>query len=307
MPLPWPMIENSGGDLADETQAEARVLLDGFADEVVALLDAAGLPPTSSSLFRPWNLVVVVDAEKLVAVFGQLQGGLALVRWLDRTAELVDPQQVSNQVQVELGQQVAAWVSFPRAALEPSASGPSIAVAAQHHVAAVERQSRLGRLGDLTGLAHLEPALRAFLEDHPEPAKNVFIMMRFLDSPQMAEIHETIKSTLAANGFHGIRADDRDYTGELWSNIEVCMTGCTYGVAVFEDIDERDFNPNVSLELGYMLGRRKRCLLLKERRLPDLPTDVIHRLYKPFDMFALAETVHAQLLRWIQVDLGALT
>jgi hypothetical protein len=152
----------------------------------------------------------------------------------------------------------------------------------------------------------LEPFLRAFLEDHPDPDRNVFLMMRFLDTDQMRAIHRSIADALAERNFHAIRADDRDYTGELWTNIEVCMTACHLGVAVFEDIEQREFNPNVSLELGYMLGRRRRCLILKERRLPELPTDVMHRLYKPFDMFNIEETVRAQTLRWIDVDLRGL-
>lgn len=129
-------------------------------------------------------------------------------------------------------------------------------------------------------------------------------MMRFLETDQMREIHEGITAELADRDYQGIRADDRDYTGELWSNVEVCMIGCSLGIAVFEDIEQREFNPNVSLELGYMLGRQKRCLLLKERRLPDLPADVVHRLYKPFDAFNIEETVRAQIGRWIEVDLG---
>jgi hypothetical protein len=82
------------------------------------------------------------------------------------------------------------------------------------------------------------------------------------------------------------------------------MTCCHYGVAVFEDIDRLDFNPNVSLELGYMMGHRKRTLILKEQRLPNLPADVVHRLYKPFDMFAITDSVSREVRRWVEVDLG---
>src|SRR4051794_33263445 len=129
-------------------------------------------------------------------------------------------------------------------------------------------------------------------------------MMRFLQSQQLNDIYEAIKSAFASRGFHAVRADDRDFTGELWSNIEVYMACCNLGVAVFEDIEQRDFNPNVSLELGYMLGRRKRCLLLKEQRLPNLPADVVHRLYKPFDMFDISTSITREILRWVDVDLG---
>lgn len=102
---------------------------------------------------------------------------------------------------------------------------------------------------------------------------------------------------------NAVRADDRDYTGELWSNIEVYLTGCQYGIAVFEDIDQRDFNPNVSLELGYLMGRGKRTLLLKEKRLPRVPTDVVHRLYKEFDGYDIENSIKREVGQWITRDL----
>jgi nucleoside 2-deoxyribosyltransferase len=100
-----------------------------------------------------------------------------------------------------------------------------------------------------------------------------------------------------------VRADDRDYTGDLWSNVELCMRCCQLGVAVFEDIDERDFNPNISLEVGYMMALRRRVMLLKERRLTALPADVVHKLYRPFDMFHIEATVSAEFSRWVKNDL----
>ena len=79
---------------------------------------------------------------------------------------------------------------------------------------------------------------------------------------------------------------------------------CQYGVAIFEDIDQREFNPNISLELGYMLGRQKRCLLLKEQRLPRLPSDIVGHLYRPWDAFRAETTVAAQVDQWLSTDLG---
>jgi hypothetical protein len=306
MPLPWPGITGSGGNLAPEVQAQIRVLLNAWADRVAVLLATTRLPLASSPIFKPWNLVVMVDAEKVIAVFSALQGGMAAIQWLDQGSQLVPPEALVRDVQTQLGHDVRTWISFPKTALNPDQAASSIDAAATQHLIEVERANRLGRLGDLTGMAHLESFLRTFLDDHPHPEKNVFVMMRFRESDQLRAVHDTIRSALAECGFEAIRADDRDYTGELWTNIEVCMTGCNYGIAVFEDIDDRAFNPNVSLELGYMMGRRKRCLILKEKRLPELPTDVVHRLYKPFDAFKIADTVRSQVIRWIDVDLGGL-
>ena len=161
----------------------------------------------------------------------------------------------------------------------------------------------LGKLGDIQHVRHLENDLRRFLEDHPEPSRNVFVMMRFSDTAQMKQIHQAIVDGLKEHGMNAVRADDRDYTGELWSNIEVYLTGCQYGIAVFEDIDQRDFNPNVSLELGYLMGRGKRTLLLKEKRLPKVPTDVVHRLYKEFDGYDIENSIKREVGQWISRDL----
>jgi len=291
-----------GGDMAEDDQTAVRKLLDEFADRAAALMATMGLPPHASPLWRPWNLIAVVDAEKVIAAFSLLTGGMPDLRWLDRKSQLFPPPELARAIRDQLGQQVVTVATLPLPGTPDRQA--VVEMAARQHATEVERTSRLGRLGDLTGVAHLEPHLREFLNDHPDPERNVFVMMRFSSSPQLNEAHEAIKDALSDRGFHAVRADDRDYTGELWSNIEVYMTCCDFGIAIFEDFERRDFNPNVSLELGYMLGRRKRCLILKENHLPDLPADVVHRLYKPFDMFDIRPSVTREVERWVGVDLG---
>jgi hypothetical protein len=302
MPLPWPSATNNDGNMSREVQQAIRKLLSEFADAVTPLMSQAGFPLHFSPLWRPWNLVVVRDSEKVLAAFYPLQGGIAAIHWLDQPTEVMSPASLRASVSSQLGMPTSALISLPLPEAPTTTAG--ITAAAVQHLREVERANRLGRLGDLTGISHLETQLRQFLDDHPDPDHNAFVMMRFKDSPQMKEIFSTIKDTCVKYGFHAVWADDRDYTGDLWSNIEVYMTCCNYGVAVFEDIDQRDFNPNVSLELGYMLGRRKRTLILKEQRLPNLPADVVHRLYKPFDMFSIADSVSREIKRWVEVDLG---
>lgn len=128
-------------------------------------------------------------------------------------------------------------------------------------------------------------------------------MIRFSDTPQMQQIHQGTVEGLEEHGMSAVRADDRDYTGELWSNIEVYLTGCQYGIAVFEDINQSDYNSNVSLELGYLMGLGKRTLLLKEKRLPELPTDVVHRLYKEFDGYDIENSIKREIGEWTTKDL----
>ncbi len=71
---------------------------------------------------------------------------------------------------------------------------------------------------------------------------------------------------------------------------------------MFEEIDRSDFNPNISLELGYALGRRR--LLLKDRRMPRLPTDTCGKIYRDFDAYDVQSSLTAQVEAWCEADLG---
>ncbi len=78
------------------------------------------------------------------------------------------------------------------------------------------------------------------------------------------------------------------------------MHGCGFGIAVFERIEKDVFNPNVSLEVGYMLGLKKPVLLLKDQTLPALQTDLAGKLYRPFDPQHPAKTIALQLEQWLE-------
>ncbi len=156
-----------------------------------------------------------------------------------------------------------------------------------------------------TGFEQLQPSLDKFFVDHPVYEKNVCVMMRFRTAPHFDAIHNAIVSGLAKHGLKGHRADDRIYPDDddLWNNICVYLAACKYGVAVFEDFDEREFNPNVPLEYGMTRAWGKRVLLLKEQRMPKLPSDVTGKLYKSFDMMQIEKTIHVQIDDWVTKDL----
>lgn len=86
MPLAWPGISNVGGDITGEDQQALRRLLNDFADAVTPLMTQAGFQPHASPLWRPWNLIVVRDSEKVLAAFTPLQGGVSMIRWIDHPA-----------------------------------------------------------------------------------------------------------------------------------------------------------------------------------------------------------------------------
>ena len=141
---------------------------------------------------------------------------------------------------------------------------------------------------------------RNFSQDHPLSHRNVFVMMRFEETSQHEEILTAVRGSLDHYGFDALRADDTWYVDNLWENVRVYMEGCQYGIAVFDQIYERDFNPNVSLELGYMMGQGKKCLVLKEEKIPTLHSDLSGRLYRAFDSYDIERTIREQISQWMR-------
>ncbi|MFW9875146.1 MAG: hypothetical protein ACFFG0_18735, partial [Candidatus Thorarchaeota archaeon] len=127
-------------------------------------------------------------------------------------------------------------------------------------------------------------------------------MMRYRDRDQFQKIENIIINTLNEYGLIASFAKDSTYEDDLWQNITFYMDNSEYGIVVFEEIDEREFNPNVSLELGYMYAKNKKCLLLKDKRMPKLPTDVCGKIYRNFDTYNLF-TLKNQIVNWCEKDL----
>lgn len=131
------------------------------------------------------------------------------------------------------------------------------------------------------------------------PGVTAFIMMQFAKTETHRKIVNSIKETLAVKGITGLRADDRQYHDDLFPNVKTYMHGCDFGVAVFERIEDEVFNPNVSLEVGYLLALGKPICYLKDKSLKQLPSDLISKLYREFDTHEIQETLPSSLLQWL--------
>lgn len=303
MPLPWPGASMGYGNLEDGEQAAARSGLDTFADLVQSKLLDEGLGVFASPLWRPWNICIFKGEERFGVVFAAPGGGITDVRWQQLPAKPRDARDLERFAANYFG-----WTTLIAFMWDEGKEQAMLEQAAEEHVAALLHRRRFAELGDLAGLEQLVRPLEVFLKDHPNFDRNVFIMMRFAKHAQLEQVYQAVKTTLAARGFDAVRADERDYTGELWSNIQTYMHGCKYGIAVFEDFTgARELNPNVSLELGYMVARQKRTLILREKTLPVIPADLMHRLYRPFDVFNITPSIEQEVGRWVDVDLRPAT
>lgn len=66
----------------------------------------------------------------------------------------------------------------------------------------------------------------AFQHDHPRADRIVFLMMRYQPRPYRHRIHQLVAGVADDLGFDLIRADDCDYSGELWANVKLCLDNC---------------------------------------------------------------------------------
>jgi len=146
---------------------------------------------------------------------------------------------------------------------------------------------------------HLERLLHQFHRDHPAFEKNIFLIMRFKAQKPFPEIVETIRNECKKHDLNVIRADDKEYTDDLWDNVMTYMYGCNSAIAVFDQINYREFNPNVALEVGFMFAQCKRILLLKDTSIQAMPSDIVGKVYRPFNTYEPSETIPSQIEKWV--------
>lgn len=156
----------------------------------------------------------------------------------------------------------------------------------------------------LSTLAHATPpelnlSLDRLRKKYPDPAKLGFLVMRFVSGKAFGEIVTAIQETAVKHGIAIIRADEHEFHADLWGNVRTFLHGCSFGVAVYERIEQEEPNANVGLEIGYLLAMNKPVLLLKERTVKTLQADLMGRLYKEFDEHDPAGTIPEQLERWL--------
>lgn len=146
----------------------------------------------------------------------------------------------------------------------------------------------------------IEASLTELRDDYPDPSQVAFIMMRFSGTKVHTQIAHAVKSTLTDLGMQAVRADDKEYHSDLYWNVITYLFGCGFGIAVFERLEEEAFNPNVGFEVGYMYALQKPVCLLKDKTLRKMQTDLIGKLYRPFDPQDSLGTIPTALRKWLK-------
>lgn len=147
--------------------------------------------------------------------------------------------------------------------------------------------------------AYLKPSVMAFLSENPDYRKNCFLIMPFTETDFHKSVHTELKKILSMLGLKLHRADDKEYTNDVFTNIETYIYGCKFGISIYERILSDSHNPNVTLEVGYLLGQKKEVCLLKEKTVQRLPSDLQGRLYVEFDAFNIGGSLEEKLHKWL--------
>jgi hypothetical protein len=136
---------------------------------------------------------------------------------------------------------------------------------------------------------------------------NVLCMSRFpedenQDDPNDAVI-KTVREALKSHGLVLHLASDRIVDEDLLGNVAAYMWACQFGIGLYEDRVGEGVNDNLLIETGAMVMAGRRCALLKDKTAPDMPTDLVGRIYKPVDFDDLG-SVSDEVHLWAAEDLG---
>lgn len=140
--------------------------------------------------------------------------------------------------------------------------------------------------------------MERFLKKFPY-SRNVFLMMPFRDATK--RLRTRIRAVCQKYKLNLIVADEqRIVENDLNSNVLACLLASSFGIAAFSRPESKQtINPNVSYELGMMHRDDKPCLILKDRRLKKLPTDLIGHLYVDY-VVSDKQSIISHVETWIQ-------
>lgn len=172
-------------------------------------------------------------------------------------------------------------------------------------IAGVKNEKEIIEYSDLNEIS-IEKRIPKEIEQEVLKIKNdfkgkkiAFLIMKFGTGKFYDQIYKYIRHILTKKNITVLRADDKEYHTDLYYNILSYIYAADFGIAVFERIDDENYNPNVAFEVGFMTALNKPICLLKERTLKNLPTDIIGKLYKTFDINNLKESLDKNINKWI--------
>ena len=124
--------------------------------------------------------------------------------------------------------------------------------------------------------------------------------MPFKPTEKHIEFYNVVKETLRKCGIKALRADTVQLSSDVLKNIEGFIHGATFGIALYDAFESDSINPNVSLEVGYMLALNKKICILKDKRMEQLNSDILGKLYVSFDSDNMGNELPDVLSDWLE-------
>lgn len=292
---------NIGGDIPEDDRKTPNEIVKIFGQKIKKYALTLQVPASQLKVQQCTFLFIGKDSSNLHFVFADAPGNNSIIYRDFSASGRIELQSLVHQIRIEIGDVVWAFSSPINAS--PTELEEHIQKIVEQYVNTVlESQHKPDKKISQEAVSSPEIAsgLEKFRVDYPIGKKTAFIIMQFKDTKPHRAIIKNIKDNLEKFGIVALRADDKEYMDDLFLNIKTYMHACDFGIAVLERITEDDFNPNVSLEIGYMFGMGKNVLLLKDRTLKSLHTDLAGKLYKEFDTTNIEDTLPAQIEKWLK-------
>jgi hypothetical protein len=292
---------STGGDMNQIEQNECNEIVKRFGIKVKELGRQLMVPASQLSIFGMNVLFIVKDTQSYHFSFVDKAGGNSIIYRDLSQYGIISTSTLIHQLKIEIGE--VHWIfSIPKLAAK-NLSDEKIECYAKQYIETVlqvasKTQKKIS--DQAISVPELGKYIEAFRGDYPETQKTAFLIMQFGKTKVHSSIVSVIKETLKKHSIIGLRADDKEYSDDLFSNIRTYMHCCNFGVSIFERLTEDFFNPNVSLEVGYMMGLGKSVCLLKDQTLTKLQTDLVGKLYKPFDTLDVENSLPIQLEKWLK-------
>lgn len=289
-----------GGDLPKEERKQVNEVIKSFGEKVRKYAISLQVPASLLSVQQCTFLFIGKDISSYHIIFVNVPGETRInYRDLSQHGRL-ELQSIVHQVRIEFGD--VAWAfSYQQNLPKKDLNGYIQRIVVQYVNTVLQAQQKPEKTISEQAVSTPEIAsgLEKFKIDFPTGNKTAFIIMQLGSTRLHEDIVSIIKTVLKKHNITALRADDKEYMDDLFPNVEVYMHSCDFGIAVFDRITTDDLNPNVTLEVGYMFAKGRNVLLLKDKTLKSLSTDLIGKLYKEFDTTDVENTLPEQIKKWL--------
>ncbi|ADU12426.1 hypothetical protein Astex_0741 [Asticcacaulis excentricus CB 48] len=288
------------GDMNAEDQKVVDRVSKVFCETVLALVKSEGLKSPQVPLIEANQFVGAVDLASYKVAFTEGYGNEAFTYADIQKYGITPLSSAITNISRDIGDVIYAF-EFKKGLTDIEAAKVA-KEAAKSYIERVKSdlKSHSKPAVESISLPEIAEGVKRFRTDYPEGKKTAFIIMKFGAPQAYSESAQVVKDVLSAHGIAAMRADDKQYMDDLFLNIKTYMHSCDFAVAIWDRIETDEFNPNVSLEVGYMMALGKDVLLLKDQTLKALPTDIIGRLYKPFDTRSPGTTAPEHIIKWLR-------